>query len=153
MIDFHTKTTFLQTDSDKRDCIDDRLFIRMHGFNHSNRFFQFLGSYGDFHLQLRFTGNGTLLSNVWMCASQRTPGAYYRGVDVRTQPDFCPDVDRSGAELVPLLRGGVMIQCGEYGIVSDQSTVIDCDFALAYTITASFLPCSRFDNRSITQRT
>ena len=50
--------------------------------------------------------------------------------DVRTQPDSFPDMDWSREEVVPLLRIWVVVECGEYGIVADQSAVIDCDSAL-----------------------
>ena len=39
-------------------------------------------------------------------------------------------MDWSREEVIPLLRIWVVVECGEYGIVTDQSTVIDCDSAL-----------------------
>ena len=50
--------------------------------------------------------------------------------NIHTQPDSFPDMDWSREEVIPLLRIWVVVECGEYGIVTDQSTVIDCDSAL-----------------------
>ena len=49
---------------------------------------------------------------------------------IRTQPDSLSDMDWSREKVIPLLRLRVVVECGEYGIVADQSTVIDFDSAL-----------------------
>ena len=44
--------------------------------------------------------------------------------DIRTQPDFSPDMDWSREEVVALLRILIVVECGKNGIVPDQNTVI-----------------------------